>query len=114
MAVLLDGMFYINITPLKQTQNIQEYGKFIFRRFLQLEESLKYTYYLTLRNHKICLIPSHVSSKEETEMHPKVLPYIPMLLSTQTHLYQGHREITLSAGNARDLWLNQLVCHTSG
>ena len=33
-AVLMDRMFFINITPLQHTSNVQEYGKFIFRRFL--------------------------------------------------------------------------------
>ena len=34
-AVLLDGMFLINLTPLRQTETLHDYSHLIFRRFIQ-------------------------------------------------------------------------------
>ena len=90
-AVLMDGMFFINITPLQHTSNVQEYGKFIYYTHTTQKEPMKYTYCSTVFNHT-CSIQRNTNSTEGTGMYPKVLAHIPTLLSTQVHPYPGYKQ----------------------
>ena len=112
-AVLMDGMFFINITPLQHTSNVQEYGKFIYYTHTTQKEPMKYTYCSTVLNHR-CSIQRNTNSTEGTGMYPKVLAHIPTLLSTQAHPYPGHGGLALTAGSANGQLLKQSDCHTLG
>ena len=101
-AVLMDGMFFINITPLQHTSNVQEYGKFIYYTHTTQKEPMKYTYCSTVFNHR-CSIQRNTNSTEGTGMYPKVLQQGQLLVLAGCFSGENqHTATVITGGDARE------------